>query len=128
MEHLNKFNIVAGIKNFTALLKSKYILLLIQHLKAVKCVVTVIICVAPYIEIKISCPKESSLIGHVQNLDHYIIIFIITAVVKKNSNFRNFMILAVRLRIVPLVIEATKEARCNVLYPLISFKFSPSIN
>ena len=46
MEHLNNFNIIAGIQNLTALLKSKDILLPVQHLKAVKYAVTVIICVA----------------------------------------------------------------------------------
>ena len=46
MEHLNNFKIIAGIQNFTALLKSKYILLQVQQLKALKCAVTVIICVS----------------------------------------------------------------------------------
>ena len=41
MENLNNFNIVAGTQNFTALLKSKHILLPVQLLKAVKCAVTV---------------------------------------------------------------------------------------
>ena len=66
MEHLNIFNIPAGIKNFTTLLKSNDILLPVQHLKAVKCAVTVIFCVALDIEIQSSYPKESPLLDHVQ--------------------------------------------------------------
>ena len=50
MEHLNNFNIICGIQNCTALLKSKDILLPVHHLKAVKCAVTFIICVDPDIE------------------------------------------------------------------------------
>ena len=46
MEHLNNFNIISGIQNFTALLKSKDILLPVQHLKAVKFAAAVILCVA----------------------------------------------------------------------------------
>ena len=45
MDHLNNFNIIAGIQNFTALLKSKDIFLLIQNLKDVKYALTVILCV-----------------------------------------------------------------------------------
>ena len=57
MEHLNNFNILAGIQNFTALLKSKDMLLPLQHLKAVKCAVTVIFCVELDIEIQSIRPK-----------------------------------------------------------------------
>ena len=42
MEHLNNFNTISGIQNFTALLKSKDIFLPVQNLKDVKCVVTLI--------------------------------------------------------------------------------------
>ena len=48
MEHLNNFNIIAGIQNFTEILKSKDIFLPIQHLNTVKCAVT-LICVCPLI-------------------------------------------------------------------------------
>ena len=58
MENLNNFNIIAGIQNFTALLKSKDILLPIEHLKAVKFVVAVILCVALDKEMKVSVPKN----------------------------------------------------------------------
>ena len=57
VEHLNNFNIIVDIKNFTELLKSKDIFLLVQNLKAVKCAVIVIICVALDIEIQSICPK-----------------------------------------------------------------------
>ena len=57
MEHLNNFNIIVGIQNFTAIIKSKEILLPVQQIKSVKCVVTVILCVALDIEMKIICPK-----------------------------------------------------------------------
>ena len=46
MGHLNKFNILSGIQNFEELPKSKDILLLVQHLKAIKYLATVILCVA----------------------------------------------------------------------------------
>ena len=36
MAHMYNFNIIAGIQNLTSLLKSKDMLLLVQHLKAVK--------------------------------------------------------------------------------------------
>ena len=49
MENLNNFKIISGIQIFTALLKSEYILLLVQHLKDVKCEAAVILCVALYI-------------------------------------------------------------------------------
>ena len=52
MEHLNNFNIIAGIQNFTALIKSKEHFLLVQHLKAVKCAVAFILCVALDIEMQ----------------------------------------------------------------------------
>ena len=45
MENLNNFNILAGIQNFTPLIKSKDILLPVMQLKSVKCVATAIICV-----------------------------------------------------------------------------------
>ena len=70
MGHLNKFNILSGIQNFEELPKSKDILLLVQHLKAIKYLATVILCVAFDIEMKSSCPKESSLSDHVQKSDH----------------------------------------------------------
>ena len=59
MERLNNLN------NFTALLKNKDILLPVQHLKAVKCAVTLIIYVDLDIDIKSGYPKESSLLDHV---------------------------------------------------------------
>ena len=67
MEHLNKFNIISGIQNFTALLKSKDILLQLQYLKDVKCVVAVIFCVVLDIEIQIICPRESFLLDIFRN-------------------------------------------------------------
>ena len=57
MEFLNNFNIISGMQNFTALHKSKVILLPVHCLKAVRCVATVILCVALDIETKSSCPK-----------------------------------------------------------------------
>ena len=95
MEHLNNFNIIDGIQNSTALLKSKDILLLVQHLKAVKCVTTVIICVDPDIEMQSICPIESSLLDHIQKMDHYIILVLTTTVVNKDRNFRRRMVLTV---------------------------------
>ena len=128
MEHLNNFNIIAGIQNFTALLKSKQILLPKQHCKDVKYAVTGIIFVDLDKEIQSSFPKELSLLDHVQKVDHYIIIVLITTVVNKNSNFRHHMVLTVWFLIVTLVIDPTKEATGNVFCPLISFTFIPSIN
>ena len=49
MEHLNKFNILACIKNSTSLLKSKDFFITLQYLKAVKCVVIVVLCGSLYI-------------------------------------------------------------------------------
>ena len=89
MERLNNLN------NSTALLKNKDILLPVQHLKAVKCAVTVIFCVALDIEIQSSYPKESPLLDHVQKTDNYIIVVLTTVVLNKNSNFRNLMVLTV---------------------------------
>ena len=70
MEHMNNFNIIARIQNFTSILKSKDILLPLQHLKAVKCVVTVIFCAALDIEMQSIRPKKTSLLDHVQKADH----------------------------------------------------------
>ena len=47
VEHLNNFNIIAGIQNFTVLLKSKDICFPVQKLTDVKYAVTFIIYVAP---------------------------------------------------------------------------------
>ena len=52
----------------------------------------------------------------------------ITAVVNKNSNFRNIIVVTVWLRIMPLVIYPTKEERGNVVHLINFFKLSPSIN
>ena len=57
MDHLNNFNILSDIQNSAELLKSKDFLLLVQHLKAIKCAVTVIFFVALDIEMQSSCPK-----------------------------------------------------------------------
>ena len=46
MEHLNNFNIIASIQNFTEFIKRKDILIPVQHLQAVKWKVTVILFVA----------------------------------------------------------------------------------
>ena len=70
MEHLNTFNIISGIQNFTALLKSKDILIPVKHLEYVKCAATVILCVVLDIKMKISCTKEYSLLAHVKKVDH----------------------------------------------------------
>ena len=125
---MNNFNIVSYIQKSTALLKSKYILLLVHHLKAIKCAVAVILCVALDIEMKISCTKESSLLDYVQKLDQYIILVLATVVVNKNSNFRYLMVITVLLIIVTLFIEPTKEAILNVVHLILSFKLSTSIN
>ena len=85
-------------------------------------------CVALYIEMQSICPKEYSLMDNVQELDHYIILVLTTAVVNRNINFRHLMVLIVWLGIVPLVIEPTKEARGNVVHTLPPFKIIPSIN
>ena len=45
MENLNNFNMIAIIQNFTAILKITNILLPVDHFKAVKYVVTEILCV-----------------------------------------------------------------------------------
>ena len=74
------------------------------------------------------CPKESSLLDHVQKVDHYIIIVLNTAVVDRNRNLRNLTVLTVWLRILPLVIDPTNEERGNVVHPLLSFKFSTGIS
>ena len=95
MENLNNFNIIYGIQNFTALLKSKDILLQVQHLKAVKYAVAVIVYVTLDIEMQSSCSKEPPLLDHVQKADNYIILVLTTAVVNKNSNFRHLMILTI---------------------------------
>ena len=70
MKYLNKFNIVAGIQNFTALLKSKDTLLPVHQLNAIKCAVAVILCVDFDIYMQHSCPKESSFLDNVQKEDH----------------------------------------------------------
>ena len=70
MEHFNNFIIISSIKNFTALLISKENFLPSQYFKAVKCTVTVILCVDLDIEIQMSFTKESSLFDHVQKSDH----------------------------------------------------------
>ena len=70
MEHLNNFNILADIQKFTALLKSKDLFLPVQHLKDVKCAVTVILCVTLETEMKSFWPNESSLLDRVQKADH----------------------------------------------------------
>ena len=70
MGHLNNFNILAGIQNFTALLESKDILLIVQNLKAVNYVVTEIYCVALDIEMKIICSQYSFLLDNVYKEDH----------------------------------------------------------
>ena len=57
MEHLNNFNILVGVQTFTALLKIKNILIPVQHLKNIKCAVTVILCVALDEEIQSSGTK-----------------------------------------------------------------------
>ena len=95
MEHLNNFNIIDGIQNFTELLKNEDILLLVQYLKAVKCAAKVIICIYLYIEVQSICTKESPLLDHVQKTDNYIIVVLTTVVLNKNSNFRNLMVLTV---------------------------------
>ena len=89
MERLNNLN------NFTALLKNKDILLPVQHLKAVKCAVTLIIYVDLDIDIKSGYPKESSLLDHVYKASHCIILVLNTAVVNKNRHFSNLMVLTV---------------------------------
>ena len=58
MEHLNNFNIISGIKNFTVLLKSKDILLLVHHLKTVKCAVIVVLCGDLDIRMQSAHPKR----------------------------------------------------------------------
>ena len=70
MEYLNNFKIISGNQNSTALMKSKDILIPVQHLNAVKIVVTAILCVELGIEIQSISPKESSLLDNVHKLDH----------------------------------------------------------
>ena len=69
MENLNNVNILAGIQNFTSLIKSKDILLPVMQLKSVKCVATVIICVELDKEMKLSWTKEYPLLDHAQKAD-----------------------------------------------------------
>ena len=57
MEHLNNFNIISVIQNFIALLKIKDLLIPLQHHKAVKWSVTVILCGTLDIEIQSGCLK-----------------------------------------------------------------------
>ena len=66
MEHLNNSNIIACIQNSTEILKSKDILLLVQHLNSVKGLVTIIIGAAVDIEMQSIYYKESFLLDHVQ--------------------------------------------------------------
>ena len=94
MEHLNNFNSLAGIQILTSLLKSKDILLRVQHPKYVKCAFTVIFCVDFDIKMKSSCPKYSSLPDHVQKADHFIF-FLTTTIVNNNSNIRNLIVIIV---------------------------------
>ena len=70
MKKLYNFNIISGIQNFIALLKSKEMFLPVQHLRAVKCAVAVILCVALDTETQIICPKEPYLLDHVQKPYH----------------------------------------------------------
>ena len=56
MEHLNNLNIIYGIEHCTVFLKSKEMLLPVQHLKSIKCAVKVVF-VALDIEMQISCSK-----------------------------------------------------------------------
>ena len=51
-----------------------------------------------------------------------------TTAIKKNTNLRNLVILTLWLRVLPLIIDPTKEARGNVVNSLIYFRFSASIN
>ena len=74
------------------------------------------------------CPKESSLLDHVQKSDHEIVPALTTAAVNKNSDFGYIMVLTILLIIVPLVIDSTKEARINVVNTLPSLKFISIIN
>ena len=99
MDHLNNFKIIAGIQNFTALLKIKYILLPVKHLKGVKCAVKVILCVTLYIDMQIRFPKEPSLFDHFQKADNCIFLVLTTTVVKNNRNFRHMIVFIVWLRI-----------------------------
>ena len=66
MEHLDNFKILSGIQNSTVLLIIKYILIPVQHLKAVKCMVAFILYVSLDIEMQIICPGEYFLLYHVQ--------------------------------------------------------------
>ena len=68
------------------------------------------------------------LLDNFQKLDHNIILVLTTAVVNKKIDFRHLVFFTIWLRIIPLVIDPKKEARVSVLYTLISFKSSPSIN
>ena len=74
------------------------------------------------------CPKESSILDHVHKVDHYIILVLNTVVFNRNSHFRHLIVLSIWLIIVPLVIDPTKEAKGNVVNPLIFLKSGPSIN
>ena len=118
MEHLNNFNVIYVIQSFTALLKSKDFFLRYSTLSILN---------ARSRSLFI-WTKESSLLYHVHKAYHYIILVVSTSVVNKNSNLRNLMVPTVWFIKVTLVIDPTKEARGNVLHPLLSFKFSPSIN
>ena len=90
--------------------------------------VKVIVCVALDIEMQSTCTKKYSCIYYVQNGNSYIILIMTTVVINKNRNFRHLMVLTVWLRIAPIFIYPTKEARANVVCSLLLFKFSPSIN
>ena len=73
-------------------------------------------------------PQIILLLDNIMKSDHYTILFLTTAFVNKNINFRHPMVLIVWLIILPPVIYPTEEVRGNVVHPIISLKFSPNIN